>query len=241
MVVRASALLALAGDLAVYYAVADDLEPLSVWGDVVVVGLALIPATFGLVWLALPARRSPWLLPATLVFGGLAAAFEILDLEIAASFLKLAAVTGAGWFFLRFFEEVGWIVLVALLIIPIDIVSVARGPTRTLIQDEHEVFDYLSVSFPTPSGDGLAQLGLPDVLFFALFLGAADRFGLRVFPTWLACTLSFPTTLAISTAFDFEGVPALPLLSAAFVAVNADLLLRRIFRDGRDGVSPRGA
>jgi hypothetical protein len=241
MVVRATALLVLAGDLALYYAVADDLEPLSVWGDVAVVGLALIPAAFALVGLALPARRSPWLVPAALILGGLAAGFEILDFEIAASFLKLAAVTGAGWFFLRFFEEVGWIVLVALLIIPIDIISVARGPTRTLIQDQPEVFDYLSVSFPTPSGDGLAQLGLPDVLFFALFLGAADRFGLRVFPTWLACTLSFPITLALSTVFDLEGVPALPLLSVAFIAVNADLLVRQIFRGRRNGVTPRGA
>jgi hypothetical protein len=238
MVVRAAALLALSADLAVYYAVADDLEPLSVWGDVLVVGLLVIPATFALVGLALPARRSRWLLPATLAFAVLAAVFEVADLEAPASFMKIAAVTGAGWFFLRFFEEVSWIVLVAVLIIPIDIISVARGPTRTLIEDKPQVFDYLSAYFPAP-GSGVAQLGLPDVLFFALFLGAADRFRLRVFPTWLACTFSFAATIAISQAFELDGVPGLPLLAAAFIGVNADLLFQQIVRRRRNGVTPR--
>jgi hypothetical protein len=37
-------------------------------------------------------------------------------------------------------------------------------------------------------------------------------------------TLSFGTTLALAVGFDVAGLPALPLLSAAFVAVNADLI-----------------
>jgi hypothetical protein len=240
MVVRAAALLALAVDLAVYYAFAHDLEAVSQWEGVAIVGLLVIPATFALVGLALPARGSRWLVPATLLFGGLAAVFEVADLEAPASFMKLAAVTGAGWFFLRFFEEVSWIVLVAVLVIPIDIISVARGPTRTLIEDKPQVFDYLSIYLPVP-GSGIAQLGLPDVLFFALFLGAASRFGLRVWPTWVACTLSFTATLAISTAFELDGVPGLPLLAAAFIGVNADLLYQQIVRRRRNGVTPRSA
>jgi hypothetical protein len=240
MVVRVAALLALAVDLAVYYAFAHDLEAVSQWEGVAIVGLLVIPATFALVGLALPARGSRWLVPATLLFAGLAAVFEVADLEAPASFMKLAAVTGAGWFFLRFFEEVSWIVLVAVLVIPIDIISVARGPTRTLIEDKPHVFDYLSIYLPVP-GSGVAQLGLPDVLFFALFLGAASRFGLRVWPTWVACTLSFTATLAISTAFELDGVPGLPLLAAAFIGVNADLLYQQIVRRRRNGVTPRSA
>jgi hypothetical protein len=240
MVVRAAALLALAVDLAVYYAFAHDLEAVSQWEGVAIVGLLVIPATFALVGLALPARGSRWLVPATLLFAGLAAVFEVADLEAPASFMKLAAVTGAGWFFLRFFEEVSWIVLVAVLVIPIDIISVARGPTRTLIEDKPQVFDYLSIYLPVPAS-GIAQLGLPDVLFFALFLGAASRFGLRVWPTWVACTLSFTATLAISTAFELDGVPGLPLLAAAFIGVNADLLYQQIVRRRRNGVTPRSA
>ena len=38
------------------------------------------------------------------------------------------------------------------------------------------------------SVDSSAKLGLPDLLFFALFLGAADRFRLRVPATWVAMT-----------------------------------------------------
>lgn len=224
MVVRAAALLALAADLAIYYAAADRLPEIGLWWDVALLGLLVIPATFALVGLALPARTSRLLFPATVLLICLAVLLEALDLELAANFVKLAAVTGAGWFFLRFFEEVSWIVLIAVLVIPIDIVSVARGPTRTLLEDQPQVFDYLSIAFPVPGEATSAQLGLPDVLFFALFLGAAARFGLRVWPTWLACTLSFGATLAVTVGGDVAGLPALPLLSLAFIAVNADLL-----------------
>ena len=224
MVVRAAALLALVVDLAVYYAAADRLPAIGLWWNVALLGLLVIPATFALVGLALPARRSRLLLPVSVALIGLAVLLESQELEIAANFVKLAAVTGAGWFFLGFFEEVSWIVLIAVLVIPIDVVSVARGPTRTLIEDQPQVFDYLSIAFPIPGERSAAQLGLPDVLYYALFLGAADRFGLRVWQTWLACTLSFGATLAITVGGDVTGLPALPLLSAAFIAVNADLI-----------------
>ena len=84
----------------------------------------------------------------------------------------------------------------------------------------------ISVTFPIPGPEAGSQLGLPDILFFALFLGAADRFNLRVGWTWLVMTLSFGATLALAVAFDVSGLPALPLLSLAFVLVNSDLLLR---------------
>ena len=228
MVVRATALLALVADLAVYYAAADRLPAVSLWWDVALLGALVIPATFAIIGLTLPARDAQLLLPVTLLLIGLAVLLEFLEFDVAANFVKLAAVTGAGWFFLRFFEEISWIVLIAVLVIPIDIVSVARGPTRSLIEDQPQVFDYLSVSFPVPGEAAAAQLGLPDVLFFALFLGAAARFGLRVWCTWLACTLSFGATLAITVGTDVTGLPALPLLAAAFIGVNADLLWGQI-------------
>jgi hypothetical protein len=240
LVVRASALLALVADLAVYYAAVERLPTLSLWWDVALLALAVIPATFALVGLALPARTSRWLPLVAFALIGAAVGLEALELDVAANFVKLAAVTGVGWFFLRFFEEVSWIVLVCLLIIPIDVVSVARGPTHALIEEQPEIFDYLSVAFPVPGDTASAQLGLPDVLFFALFLGAAARFGLRVGWTWLACTLSFGATLAIAVGGDVSGLPALPLLSAAFIAVNADLLWRQI-RPRRNAEASRSA
>ena len=90
------------------------------------------------------------------------------------------------------------------------------------------MFDRLSIAFPVPGEPTSAQLGLPDVLFFALFLGAAERFGLRPRLTWLACTLSLGATLPLAVWLDVSGLPALPLLSAGFVLANADLLWRRL-------------
>ena len=228
--VRASALLALLADLVAYHVFAERLPELSLWWDVALVGGILIPATFGLVWLCLPFRASRYLLPAGVAAGGLAALLDWQGADIAADFAKLAAITGLGWFFLRFFEEVSWILLVALVIIPVDIWSVARGPTKAIIEDRPELFDHFSLIFPVPGGAGSAQLGLPDVLFFALFLGAADRFGLRVPATWILCTASFGLTLVISSATERGGIAALPLLSVAFILANADLLWRQIRR-----------
>ena len=89
------------------------------------------------------------------------------------------------------------------------------------------------------SVDSSAKLGLPDLLFFALFLAATDRFGLRRLATWAAMTLSFGTTLAGTYFFDVSGLPALPLLAVAFLVVNADLLWRAYRTRGRaDDESP---
>jgi hypothetical protein len=137
-------------------------------------------------------------------------------------------VTAAGWWFLAFFESVSWVLLVALLIIPVDTYSVFQGPTKVIVEEQPQIFDALSIAFPIPGEHNSAQLGLPDVLFFALFLGATVRFGLRPGLTWVLMALSFGATLALAVAFEINGLPALPLLSAAFILANADLLWRQI-------------
>jgi len=217
----------LVGLLAAYYAAAESLPSFTLWGDVAWLGLVLMPAAFALVGLALPveqALHSQRLAWAVAVLGAATAVLALAGLDVAANFAKLAAVALAGFWFLHFFEAVSWIVLVALLIIPVDIYSVARGPTKKITESQPQVFDALSISFPIPGEHNAAELGLPDVLFFSLFLAAAQRFGLRLGWTWVATALSFGTTLALAMAFDVTGLPALPLLSVAFVAVNADRL-----------------
>lgn len=233
--VRAAAVLAFGAGLAAYDLTAGDLPTVPLAAEVAILGLLVMPATFALAWLALPLRTWARLPHAVVGLAALAASLEVAGAEIAANSVKLAAVIGAGWFFLRFFEEVTWVVLVAVLIIPVDIFSVARGPTKTILEEKPEVFDHLSIGFPVPGASGAAQLGLPDVLFFALFLGAARRFGLRTGLTWALCTLSFGATLAITAGTDVSGLPALPLLSLAFVAANADLLWPLRPRRGRRG------
>jgi hypothetical protein len=230
-VVRAAALLAVVTLLAVYYGVSESLFDLGLWGDVAFVGLVLIPAFFLLTWLTLPLRRaaSTWALGgAAFALVLVAVLFELLDLDIAANFVKFAAVTALGWWFLSFFESVSWVLLVSLLIIPVDTYSVFQGPTKVIVEEQPQVFDALSIAFPIPGEHNSAQLGLPDVLFFALFLGAAVRFHLRPALTWVLMALSFAATLALAVAFEINGLPALPLLSAAFLLANGDLIWRQV-------------
>jgi hypothetical protein len=231
-VVRVAALLALLAFLGTYYGISEELPELSQWGNVAFLGLVLMPAMFLLVWLALPLRRQGIgaLGLAALVLVGVTVVLELLGFDIAANFVKLAAAAAVGWWFLTFFEALSWVLLVALLIIPVDAFSVARGPTKEIVENQPQIFDALSIAFPLPGQHASAQLGLPDVLFLALFLGAAARFDLRIGWTWVAMVLSFGTTLALAVAFDVSGLPALPLLSVALVGVNADLIWRA-YRD----------
>jgi hypothetical protein len=69
-------------------------------------------------------------------------------------------------------------------------------------------------------------LGLPDLLFFALFLGAAARWHLRVGWTWVALTASLGATMLLAVEWDVAGLPALPGLALGFLIPNADLLVR---------------
>ena len=113
--------------------------------------------------------------------------------------------------------------------------SVWRGPTQNIVSHHRGVFENVSFALPTPGEHTAARLGPPDLLFFALYLAAADRFRLRVFWTWVALTLSFGATLAIAYGTDIGGLPALPGLSIAFLVVNADRLWP-VFRRGWSAV-----
>jgi hypothetical protein len=238
-VVRAAAVLTLLTALAVYYGTAERLPDLSLWAEVAFLSVVLLPTAFLLIWLLLPAwRAGPWRIgAAVLVLGLVTAVLELLDFDVAANFTKLAAVAAAGWWFLGFFESVSWVLLVALLIVPVDIISVERGPTKHIVEEQPELFDLLSIGFPIPGERTSAQLGLPDILFFALFLAAAARFGLRVGWTWAAMVLSFGLTLAAAVWLEVGGLAALPLLSAAFLLANIDLLWRS-FRSRSENPGP---
>src|SRR5207245_3172083 len=115
------------------------------------------------------------------------------------------------------------------LIIPwVDAYSVWRGPTKVIVTQHSEFFTNFSFAFPIPGEVHAANLGLPDLLFFALFLAAAARFALRVGWTWLLMTLSFGATLALAVWRDLGGLPALPLLALGFLLANGDLIWARV-------------
>jgi hypothetical protein len=234
---RAAALLALGVALGLYYAFHDRLWSASAGWDVAFFALVLMPACFALVWLSLPFREQRWLLPAGLVLVPLAALFQVLEWDTLENFSKLFALTAFGFWFLSWFEALSWIVLIAAIIPLVDAYSVfsPRGPTNVIVEEHENIFtDYLSFAFPFPGEPAAANLGLPDLLFFALFLAASARFRLRPRATWLLMTLSFGATLAIA-AYWRGGLPALPLLSLGFLLPNVDLIWARLRPRARAG------
>ena len=237
---RTAAFVVVAAALAVYFTVHERLPELSLWWDVAVVAALVIPTVFATVGLLLPLRNMPWRWVAALVFVGLAIGFSFLNWETPSSFAKLAAATFIGWMFLDFFEEASLLILVALIIPWVDAYSVWRGPTNTIVHHHKGVFERLSFAFPVPGENNTANLGLPDLLFFALFLAAAAQFNLRTRLSWLLMTASFGVTIVIAVWLDLGGLPALPLLSLAFLLANGDLLWRQ-FRRERARSAPQNA
>ncbi|MGE5689893.1 MAG: hypothetical protein ACM33B_04995 [Pseudomonadota bacterium] len=216
--------------LLVYYRVVDELPAIPTWADVLFTAFVLVPAVFALVLLALPLYDARGILPVAVALAALAFVLVQADLDVLANFTKLAAVTLLAFWFLSYFEALSWVVIVACVIPVVDAVSVWRGPTRHIVEQRPEVFGALSFAFPVP-GTGAFQLGLPDLLFFAIFLGAAQRWHLRVLTTWILLVASFGATMALAIyvdPFGIGGLPALPLLCVGFLAANADLIRRRL-------------
>jgi hypothetical protein len=195
--------------------------------NVVLVSFVVLPGTMLLVLWALPLWERHWMWIATVVFALLALVFSIAGWGLPANFAKLAAAVCAGWTFLRLFEALSWVVLVALVIPLVDIISVWRGPTHTITQHHFEIYTSVAIAFVAPAGS-TAYLGPPDVLFYALFLGAAARWNLRVVTTWVACTGIYAVTIVIANAADVGGLPALPFLSFGFLIANGDLVWKQL-------------
>ena len=225
---RIAALLALATLVGVYYGTVGDLPSARLWWEIAWLAFVVIPAVCALVLLVLPLARLPVTTLALIAaaFLGLALLFGFTGLHELANFAKLGAMAFFAWTFLWFFEELSWVVLVAFVVPWVDAYSVWRGPTKAIVNKHADVFSLFSFTFPVP--DGVTHLGLPDLFFFALFLGAAQRFGLRVLWTWLALSLSFGATMSIAIWQNVNGLPALPLLALGFLVPNADLLWHRL-------------
>lgn len=238
---RAAALLGVLAALALYSAFHDRLWDASTWWDVAFIACVLMPLSFAVDWLLLPMRLSRRLLPSALTLAVLTVLFHVAGWATPENLAKLCAVTLFGFWFLGYFEAVSWVVLVALIIPWVDAFSVFshRGPTHKIVENHPYALTVLSYAFPIPGEDNAAYLGVPDLLFFALFLGAAARFGLRVGWTWIALVVSFGATIALAVELELAGLPALPLLSVGFLVPNADLLWTKV-RGARAHAGARG-
>ncbi len=196
-------------DIMVSSAVVLSLLALLVWGLLPLQGL-------GRRLLVLAAVAVPlWVL---LTWGGLVPLANVA---------KIVAAAAVGLWIAGEIERVSWVVAVAVASTVVDIVSVAAGPTKALLAQGPVVVGYFTVAitwFGYSFTEAYTGLGVSDVIFFALYLGAARRFALRPRASAVAMTASFVVTIA--AAMWWTALPALPLLAAAFLATNADLMWR---------------
>ena len=228
---RVGAFVVLAAAVVTWDAVAPHVDEVSLWPTVAVIAAGVMPATLGLILLALPLCSRRWIVVAGAAFGVAAVVSWELNSHLVSNFAKLGAYTCAGWAFLWLFEALSWVIIVAAIIPFVDAISVAAGPTKAIVNHHFEVYSAVAVAFLAPGGLA-ADLGPPDILFFALFLAATVRWRLRPLWTWLAMTGMYSLTLVIANLTDVNGLPALPFLSFGFLLANADLLWRR-FRQAR--------
>jgi hypothetical protein len=226
---RVAAFVGAAAVVVTWFVVAPRLAQLDLWPAILLVSIVVMPATLLLALIALPIWRERWLFPAAVVLGLIAFVCAQAGWGLAGNFAKLWAAIFAGWAFIRLFEELSWVVLVAVVIPLVDIISVYRGPTKAITSHHFHVYTAVAIAFVVPGG-AAAYLGPPDVLFYALFLAAAQRFGLRVAWTWVSMTAMYGVTVIVATAAHVGGLPALPFLSVGFLAPNADLLWQRLRR-----------
>jgi len=187
-----------------------------------------------LVWGLLPlhalGRRLPLLTAAALP---LAILFVWLGWVPLANVAKVVGAAALGIWIAEELEKLSWIVIVAVVSAAVDIVSVAAGPTKAILGQGPVVVGYFTVAVTWAGytySEAYTGLGISDVIFLALYLGSARRFGLRVGWSAAAMVVSFLATIA--AAMWWTALPALPLLSVAFLAVNGDLLWRKLRRGG---------
>ena len=217
--------------VATWFVVAPHLPRVGLWPAVAIVSAAVIPGTFLLALLALPLASLDWriLVGTTVVLALLALGFSEAGWGLPTNFAKFGAAIFAGWAFVKAFERLSWVLLIALLIPIVDAISVWRGPTHSITTHHFHVYTTVAIAFLVPHG-GAAYLGPPDILFYALFLAAAARWHLRVGWTWVAMTGMYALTVVIANAADVNGLPALPFLSVGFIGANADLLWTELRR-----------
>ncbi len=191
--------------------------------------LALLGA---LVWGMLPlrtlGRRLPLVTAAALPLAVLCVWLHLVPF---ANVAKIVAAGALGIWIAEELEQLSWIVVVAAVSAVVDIVSVAVGPTKALLGKGPVVVGYFTVAVTWLGysyDEAYTGLGVSDVIFFALYLGAARRFGLRV--GWSAVAMVASFLLTIAAAMFWTALPALPLLSVAFLSVNGDLIWRRVRR-----------
>ena len=227
---RGAAAVVAGAAIIVWSAFSSHLPAVPVRADIMLSAALVLGLMAVLVWGMLPLRSLGRRLPLVSVVAlPLAALFVWLGWVPFANVAKIVAAAALGIWIAEELERLSWIVVVAAVSAAVDIVSVAAGPTKAILGKGPVVVGYFTIAV-TWSGytysEAFSGLGISDVIFFSLYLGAARRFGLRV--VWSAVAMVASFLITIAAAMWWTALPALPLLSVAFLAVNADLLWRRL-------------
>jgi hypothetical protein len=189
--------------------------------------LGFIVCLLPVAWLCWSVVGAPWRTGVLLAIflGGTAIGF-LLSWEglgaIAVPF-KVAAAVSAGRLVGRQMTEAWWLAAVAALALVADSWSVFAGPTRVIVEKAPGVLTYLLVPFAAFGGGPGLGLGMSDFFFFGLFLAGAIHTGLRVRATFGALLAGLLGSVLLALTLG-RALPALPLMSLAFVLVNADRL-----------------
>lgn len=228
---RILAFVVLGAAVGTWYVVFSHFRVLGVWTALAIVAAGVMPGMLGLLFITLPLSRLRWsaLVGAALALALVAFACSETGQGLAGNFAKFWAAAFAGWAFLYLFSDVGLVVLIAAIIPIVDAISVFTpgAPTHEIIAKHPAVYSDVAVAFPATRLQ-VAGLGPPDILFYSLFLGATLRWRLRPGWTWLAMTGMYSLTIVLTTAVHTNGLPALPFLSAGFLAANGDLLWKSL-------------
>jgi hypothetical protein len=171
--------------------------------------------------------------------------FTWLGLLSVANVCKVVAAAALGFWLASEIMSLAVVVLIAALIVVVDIYSVFAGPTKVILERAPDQIAYFTLNFPWLgysyrffAHEGAAtQLGVSDVIFYSLFVAACVVFGLRHRATAVTMAVSFVVTVAAT--LWWRALPALPLLSLAFLATNADLLVTQLRGGGWRQLSGR--
>ena len=184
-----------------------------------------------------------WAAPVRVLLGGVAAllvlvvVLNLYDVDVASDIAKVAFGALAGTAFVRAIERPWWLLPICVLVPLADAWSVfsSRGVTHAVVErarEEPRWLDWPTIATPIAGVpyEAFGRLGIVDVLFLAVFLGAALRWSLGVRRAAPALAIGLLATSVIVVEGVDVAIPALPLLCIAFVAACAPALLR----DARD-------
>lgn len=153
---------------------------------------------------------------------------------VAAASFKVVFAAGVGRLLGFQVGEPLWLAVVAVVALLADTWSVFAGPTRAVVEGAPGVLNYLLVHFPILGRPGTGMgLGMSDLIFLCLFATGSARAGLRPRGGFVAMACSLLVTVAVALLWK-PAIPALPFLSVAFLAANADLLLAAARRPRED-------